>query len=198
MAAIAGVDNSAKVIVIGDSGVGKTSIVESQVTGGFDVSVPPTVAVSTVKTSIQLKDEVVDIKIWDTAGQEQYSALIPMFSRDSMVCIIVADISKPQTVEHIDNWVNILRETEGTQPAIVIAINKVDLENQVEKTRDDIFQELSSKYKNIIFVSAMTGENIHELFILVAKEAADALRARPLDACERPSLRIERRGKCKC
>ena len=191
-------DNSAKVIIIGDSGVGKTSLVESQVTGDFDVSVPPTVAVATVKTSIQLKDETVDIKIWDTAGQEQYSSLIPMFSRDSMVCIIVCDISKPDTIAHIDKWVSILDETEGARPAIVIAVNKIDLENQVEKTRDDIFQELAPKYTNIIFVSALTGENVQELFIVVAKEAAEALRARPLDTCERPSLRRQPERPCKC
>lgn len=191
-------DNSAKVIVIGDSGVGKTSLVESQVTGGFDECVPPTVAVATVKTSIRLKDEVVDIKIWDTAGQEQYSSLIPMFSRDSLVCIIVCDISKPQTIDHIDNWVAILHETEGMQPSIVIAVNKIDLENQVEKRRDDIFQDLSKKYKNIVFVSAQTGENVHELFVLVAKEAAEALKARPLDSNDRPSLRTRPEKGCKC
>ena len=171
-------DNAAKVIMIGDSGVGKTSIVTSKEFSTFDVNVPPTVAVSTTTTSIQLKDRVVDIKIWDTAGQEQYSSLIPMFSRDAKVCVVTCDITKQSSIDHVGNWIKMVEEGQNVRPAIVIAVNKIDLEKQTQKTRSEIVQELAPKCRNIVFVSALTRENIDDLFILVAKEAAEQMKAK--------------------
>lgn len=171
-------ENATKVIIIGDSGVGKTSIVTAKVFSTFDVNVPPTVAVSTTTTSIQLKDRVVDLKIWDTAGQEQYSSLIPMFSRDAKVCIVTCDITKQSSIEHVDHWIHMVEEGQNVRPAIVIAVNKIDLEKDTEKTRAEIEQELASRCRNVVFVSALTRENIDELFILVAKEAVEQMKVK--------------------
>ena len=160
---------SYKLIIIGDSSTGKTSIINRYLFGKFDPMVQATVGVSNLHSVVKLnKDTAVDLKIWDTAGQEQYSALIPMFSRDSDVCILVSDFSRPETIDHIDQWVDRLHKS-GENPPLIVAVNKIDLDGV--KPKELILMELKQKYQNILFVSAVSGHNICELFLTAAQVA---------------------------
>ena len=159
-----------KVIIMGDAGTGKTSIINRFIYNKYDQFTSSTVGVDNIHSRIKVGDQTVCLRIWDTAGQEQYSSLIPMFSRDSDVCILVADISRPDTIDHIEGWIAKLHES-GENPPIIVAINKTDL--QGPKPMELVRSELLVKYQNVLFVSAATGTFIKELFDVVARTAIE-------------------------
>ena len=129
-----------------------------------------TVGVSNLETKIQVnKNDTVTLNIWDTAGQEQYSALIPMFSRDSNVCILVADYTKPETIDHLQSWLDRLHKN-GENPPYIAVINKIDLGGPKELIRT----ELKSKFNNIIFSSAKTGQSIIDIFLTTGRLALES------------------------
>lgn len=172
---------SFKVIVLGDSGVGKTSLVIKQCQETFSFQRAPTIGTNHIKTVIEIDDYDVELKIWDTAGQEQFAALVPMYARGAQVCIFVASLIDPASIKHIENWHERLN-TAGENPPFIVAINKTDMASDATVSIDQVREEYSEKYPNMYFVSARTGDCVHELFAGAAQEALKALKTKEADA----------------
>jgi small GTP-binding protein len=156
-----------KVILLGDAGVGKTSIVNRRCCNEFSERVPMTVGLSNLATIVQVRGSPVELKIWDTAGQEKYSALIPMFSRNSDVCILVADASNLESIHHLPKWEAALRNSACSAP-IAVAVNKIDLVDDFDPIHATGFH---GRYEKVLFVSAKTGNHINLLFTLAGEIA---------------------------
>ncbi|KAH0794276.1 small GTP-binding protein [Histomonas meleagridis] len=191
---------SFKVIMLGDSGVGKTSIVLRRTKGSFTFQMNPTIGTSHIKTNVKINEQTVELKIWDTAGQEQFASLVSMYTRGTDVCIIVASVVDESSIQSIDKWKNRLNET-GEFPPIIIALNKIDMEESSEEITI-LSEKFSSQYNNVIFVSAKTGEGIDSLFISAAEEALRSAQASQQKDTENPppsdiTLR-EEENKCSC
>lgn len=152
-----------KLILLGDAGVGKTSIVNRRCYGKFDDKLAMTVGVSSVSTLVQVSGRNIELKIWDTAGQEQYTALIPMFSRNSNVCVLVADATNPATLSNLAKWEDILHQSE-CNPPIIVAVNKTDLVTDMDSKIEEISEEVMTRFSRVVFVSAKNGSGIDILF----------------------------------
>ena len=163
-------DLAYKVVLIGDSGVGKTAIISMKTRKSFDAETPPTVGSLTQSTTISIDGQQVTLNLWDTAGQERYQSLTKSFLHDTKVAIAVADISNPLTIDHLDSWVNLLYEC-SPKAQIVVALNKSDLAIHNQALIRDARVKLIHKYENIMTVSALTGSNIQELFDVVGSIA---------------------------
>ena len=161
---------SFKVIVLGDSGVGKTSLVIRQTRGQFSFVMAPTIGTSHMKTVLPIDDYDVELKIWDTAGQEQFATLVPMYARGANVCILVASYFDPTSLKNLEVWQERLKEA-NENPPFVVAINKTDMVDGAPMTIDQIREEYGEKYPNLFFVSAKTGDSVNELFACAAQEA---------------------------
>jgi small GTP-binding protein len=159
-----------KVIILGDTGVGKTSIVRRQALNTFDFKMVPTLGAAHIRCPMTLGDRSLELMLWDTAGQERFSSLVPMYARDADVCIIVASIVSPDSCENVLVWRDRLLDS-GEKPPVVVAINKMDLADGAPVTADQLKASLSS-FTSIYFVSARTGECIEQLFVEVAGLAA--------------------------
>ena len=164
---------SYKLIIIGDTGVGKTSLALRQCRGNFSFQMAPTVGAGHLKTMVKVNDRDVELKIWDTAGQEQFASLVSMYSKDARACIIVASCVDHLSIEHIDSWRDRLHE-QGERPPIIVAINKTDMKDGGMEWQDEIRSNLSEKYSNIFFVSARSGDGVQSLFVSAAREAMKA------------------------
>jgi small GTP-binding protein len=158
-----------KVILLGDTGVGKTSIARRQAHGTFDFKMTPTVGASHLRATMTVGCEAVDLLLWDTAGQEQFASLVPMYARGAHVCIIVASIVNPDSCENITLWRDRLLES-GEKPPIVVAVNKIDLIDGAPMDVETLKEKLAS-FPSLYFVSARTGDCIDQLFIDVAQLA---------------------------
>lgn len=154
---------SFKVILVGDSGVGKTSIANRIAHQQFLTNTPATIGTGTYRIVVPVENTQIELKLWDTAGQEKYKSIIPMFKRETSACIIVASVDSTESVEHIVDWNRMMTE-DGVEPTIFIAVNKTDLNIPIDDMRD----KLMNTFPEVHFVSAKSNYGINELFNQVA------------------------------
>jgi small GTP-binding protein len=160
---------SLKVILVGSTGVGKTSLVSCYFNNPFDAQSLPTVAPASCAATVRLDDNLqVELQIWDTAGQERFQSISKMFYRDANVALVCFDSS---TITSIDTWVQAVRE-EVVDCVIFLVATKVDLLNDDEtasclKLLNEKQEELSAKMA--LSTSAVTSLGVKEVFTEVAK-----------------------------
>ena len=163
---------SYKVIILGDAGVGKTSLANRQCRNDFSFQMTPTIGTSHMKTIVALGDRSVELRIWDTAGQEQFASLVSMYARGAKVCILVASICDVNSIANLEVWRERLYAA-GETPPIIVAINKVDMQND-SLTMDQVREQYGDKYPDMLFVSAKTGDGVAGLFTAAADAAFKA------------------------
>jgi small GTP-binding protein len=128
----------------------------------------PTVGANHQRKRIVVDERDVDIFIWDTAGQEQFQSLTPLYARSACVAVITAAINDSLSFHNLDHWIDILSSASDEVPPAVLAVNKVDLRENAVLSDDEIAQRYRSKFADIFFVSAVTNEGIDNLFMYAA------------------------------
>jgi small GTP-binding protein len=164
---------SFKVVLLGDSGVGKTSLITRWTTGAFSKGTNPTVGANHQRKRLAIEGREVDLFLWDTAGQEQFQALTPLYARCAAVAILTTSIVETASFVNIDRWIDLLCSASDELPPIVLAVNKVDLRGSpgsAQKSADDIQREYQKRFAGIFFVSAFTGEEVENMFMFAALE----------------------------
>lgn len=163
---------SYKVVILGDSGVGKTSLIQMYSRSSFETDTLPTIKCD-VETKVEkIGDRQIELKIWDTAGQEKYFSLVKNFLRDTTVAVIVGDLTNEGSIQNISKWEEQLKQEVPTAE-VVIAINKSDLGRTNPKLISKAKDLLVYKYTDIYVVSAVTGNNVQPLFHCVANKCAN-------------------------
>lgn len=163
-------ENSYKLILLGDTGVGKTSIISRRMYQRFDDNMPLTVGVSNFTIMEKANGKDIELKVWDTAGQEQYSSLIPMFSRNSDICILCCDVDSPKSFDNLEMWETLLKDS-GCDPPIILAVNKIDLSSDDFETIFEQHSKVLERFDTILYVSAKINCGIDDLFRLAAEKA---------------------------
>jgi small GTP-binding protein len=160
---------SFKAVLLGDSGVGKTSIVTRWTTGVHQKISNPTIGANHQRKRVVIDDRDIDLFIWDTAGQEQFQSLTPLYARSACVAILTASVTDRKSFENVGHWVEILSSATDELPPIVLAANKIDLRESAQITDEEIEAEYRSKFAGLFFVSAVTDEGINNLFAFAAQ-----------------------------
>ena len=163
-------DLSFKIIVIGDSGVGKSCLTNRATTNLFEDTYSATVGFEFLSFNVKIEDKVVKLQIWDTCGQELYRSLITNFYRNSSLAIIVYAVNSKDSFENIEMWLRELRTHSNPDAKVFLIGNKIDLENE-RKISTEEGQRYAEQYKLNKFVetSAKTGFNAKNIFIEAAK-----------------------------
>eukprot|EP01017_Pseudomicrothorax_dubius_P011673 TRINITY_DN1440_c0_g3_i2.p1 TRINITY_DN1440_c0_g3~~TRINITY_DN1440_c0_g3_i2.p1 ORF type:complete len:170 (+),score=38.51 TRINITY_DN1440_c0_g3_i2:141-650(+) len=162
-----------KLIIIGDSEVGKTNILTRYVHDTFNESYLPTIGVDFGIKTFSIKDKTVKLQIWDTAGQERFRTITTSYYSGCAAAIVVYDITNQASFENIQNHVKFIRQANPA--ALVVAVgNKTDLSGtRVVKYEDE--DKLSKELEIQFFeVSAKTGDKIQSLFETIADKLASA------------------------
>jgi Ras-related protein Rab-5C len=159
-----------KVIFVGHSGVGKTSIINKKQNDSFNIYQEATIgaAYTTMKISID-DDTEVSFGVWDTAGQERYDALTPLYFRGCRVAVVVFDLSKKDSFKRANYWMKKIEEKyKDYLEGYILVGSKCDKKNAREVTVDEA-HKLAEKFGTHYYeVSALTGECISDLFMQVA------------------------------
>ncbi|KAJ9692395.1 hypothetical protein PVL29_011448 [Vitis rotundifolia] len=169
----------AKLVLVGDMGTGKTSLVLRFVKGQFFDHQEPTIGAAFFTQLLSLNEATVKFDIWDTAGQERYHSLAPMYYRGAAAAVVVYDISNVDTFVRAKKWVQELQKQGNKNLVMALVANKCDLESKREvKTEEG---EKLSEENGMFFIetSAKTSLNINELFYEIAKRLAIAQPSQP-------------------
>jgi small GTP-binding protein len=161
-----------KVVVLGNSGAGKTSIILRWISDQFSKSSKPTIGSNHQRKRVELSDGPADLFIWDTAGQEQFQALMPLYTRSSSLAIITASIVDEESFQAIPRWIETVISACDPCPPLLLAVNKIDLTENALYSHEEIIDKYGSQFAGVFFISALSGENIENLFSAAANEAA--------------------------
>ena len=152
-----------KIVIIGESMVGKTSILLRYIKGKFIKVGERTINTNCFKKTISINNMTFEINIWDTAGEEKYHAMAPIFYRGADGAVITFDFTRRETFNRAQKWFEELNQFSENNPKIILVGNKHDLDNKTVTGEEA--RELAGKYKAIFLsVSALTGENVNEIF----------------------------------
>jgi small GTP-binding protein len=155
-----------KIVMIGEAGVGKSTMVYRSIHGKLDPNLAPTMGASFYLKKIIIDEKPFALNVWDTAGQERYKSICGMYYKDADACICVLDISDPNTLSKSEIWIQRYKQHNlKDEPTILLACNKCDLpQEQWHISEADL--ESYAKFRNYsyIFTSSITGEGLDEIF----------------------------------
>jgi small GTP-binding protein len=155
---------SLKLVVLGDTHVGKTALVSRASTGSFTATERPTVGAQSVDLPFRRADgEVVNLKIWDTAGQEKYRTLVPMYFRGAGAAVVVFDLTERSSFESLEEWVKQLRQSSKDSELAIVG-NKADLDGRVVSWEEGQAGATALGANFYLETSAVTGQNVMEIF----------------------------------
>ena len=153
-----------KMIFVGDQSTGKSCILNRFANNQFDDQYQATIGLDFQSKNVIIKDQDVRLLLYDTAGQEKFRSLIPMYIRESHIVLFVYDITRKESFENIPKWFSDVLDIKSNEAVFVLVGNKIDLENERKVSFDE--GKKFAEEKNIIFgeVSAKTGDGFDFLF----------------------------------
>lgn len=165
-----------KVVLLGESGVGKTCIISRYINGNFDEQVISTNGASYAGKTMTFDEleQTVKFEIWDTAGQEKYRSLTKIFYKDASVAILVYDITDQKSYEELQNyWLSQVKESAPKDIVIGIAANKSDKINEERVNEEEARKYAESVGAIFMSTSAFNASGVDELFKQVGLKFLD-------------------------
>ena len=159
-----------KIVLIGDSGVGKTNILSRYLTNEFSLTTQATVGVEFGSKIIKKGEKLIKLQIWDTAGQERYKSITSAYYKGSKGAFVVYDISRKNTFDNVDKWINELKNNGSEDVYIMLVGNKSDLKDKREISDEEVKKK--AEVYNVAFceTSALEGKNIEYAFECLINE----------------------------
>jgi len=165
-----------KTIIAGDGGVGKTTMLHRYVKGRFIENMQMTIGVEFFLKELKVEREKVMLQIWDFGGQERFRFLLENYARGAKGALLLFDLTRPITLDNLEQWVNICRAEDPDLPILFIG-SKSDLAGSINISEDFVFQfQEENNFFNYLNISSKTGENVELAFELVAKEILNHIR----------------------
>lgn len=159
-----------KIVLTGDSGVGKSCLLSRFTRNEFDIESKSTIGVEFATRSIKVGGKTVKAQVWDTAGQERYRAITSAYYRGAVGALITYDISKLRSFNNIERWLTELRELSDSDIVVMLVGNKVDLKHLRAVNSEDA-QEFAEQNKMLfIETSALDATNVEDAFNLTIKK----------------------------
>ena len=152
------------VVLIGDSGVGKSNLLSRFTRNEFNLDSKSTIGVEFATRSIQVDAKTIKAQIWDTAGQERYRAITSAYYRGAVGALLVYDISKHQTYENVTRWLKELRDHADSNIVIMLVGNKSDLKHLRAVPTEEAKQFASENNLSFIETSALDASNVELAF----------------------------------
>lgn len=149
-----------KIVIIGEAGVGKTSLMSKFVTNTFSDQMQPTIGCDIQNKSMIVEGRKVDVRLWDTAGCERFQTMLPLYYRGCHGAILVYDVTRRETFNKLRDWLVELENNLTNDNAIVMIIG-----NKIDKTGRQVSKEEGNNYakqRSALFIetSAKTSEGV--------------------------------------
>jgi small GTP-binding protein len=162
-----------KITIIGDSGTGKSSIMERYVNNTFDNNLVSTIGVEFMTKEIKVNGRNAKLQIWDTAGQERFRAISRSIYHGSKAIIIVYDITNSATFNSLEKWISDSKVHLPPNTPYFLVGNKVDLDH-LRDVKTQTAKSFADKFEmSFLETSAATNQNISNIFEMIAKKITD-------------------------
>uniref|UniRef100_A0A7N0TL04 Uncharacterized protein n=1 Tax=Kalanchoe fedtschenkoi TaxID=63787 RepID=A0A7N0TL04_KALFE len=160
---------NAKLVLLGDVGAGKSSLVLRFVKGQFVEFQESTIGAAFFSQTLAVNDETVKFEIWDTAGQERYHSLAPMYYRGAAAAIVVYDITNQASFDQAKKWVQELQAQGNPNMVVALAGNKADLVDARKVVTEET--QIYAQDNGLFFMetSAKAATNVNDIFYEIAK-----------------------------
>ena len=185
--------NTHRVVLIGDSQVGKTSLIHKFVRNSFEKQQKNTVGAVFHTYEEEVNGQKVIMQIWDTAGQEKYRSLGPIYYRNASAGVAVFDVTNADSLTGLQQWIDDFnRHTDN--PLIFIVGNKTDIKESQAVSKEEAQSFADKNNATLYFTSAKSGENVTELFKGVFNELIKS--GKCVIAEKRPEVKEEKQSGC--
>ena len=159
-----------RIVIIGNASVGKTALLNQLIDHSFHEFEQSTIGANYQLYAASIDGTRVEVQIWDTAGQEKFKSLGPIYYRNSLGAAVVFDVTNRKTFDDLSEWITAFTEVAGTDTSIVIVANKIDAVEKQQIEFDEIRDWAESKGYLLFLTSAKTGEGVEQLFYALAKD----------------------------
>ena len=151
-----------RLLIVGDSTVGKTNFIMRFINDKFNESYMTTSGIDLKTKDIEIKNKNIRIQIWDTAGQEKYRAITRNLFLKVLGVLIIYDITNEKSYNNLKTWVQLIREDCGSHMQIIIVGNKCDLDSERKINQEEVLKYARKEKIEYIETSCKTGENVQK------------------------------------
>ncbi|KAM6039294.1 LOW QUALITY PROTEIN: ras-related protein Rab-13 [Chlamydotis macqueenii] len=190
-------DHLFKLLLIGDSGVGKTCLIIRFAEDNFTSTYISTIGIDFKIRTVDI-DEKIKLQVWDTAGQERFKTITTAYYRGAVGIILVYDITDEKSFENIQNWMKSIKENASAGVERLLIGNKCDMEGKRKVQRDEA-EKLAKEHGIRFFESAKSSVNVEEAFSTLARDILHKSSRKAAPSSSRPLLEPgpeEDGGKC--
>ncbi|KXN91977.1 Ras-related protein Rab-11A [Leucoagaricus sp. SymC.cos] len=171
-----------KVVLIGDSGVGKSNLLSRFTRNEFNLESKSTIGVEFATRSINVDGKTVKAQIWDTAGQERYRAITSAYYRGAVGALLVYDIAKHATYVNVTRWLKELRDHADANIVIMLVGNKSDLKHLRAVPTDEAKAFATENNLSFIETSALDASNVESAFQTILTDIYRIVSAKSLES----------------
>jgi len=159
-----------KILTAGEGGVGKTTLLRRYVEGKFSAETKMTIGVEFFLKEVEVDGKQCTLQLWDFGGQERFRFLLESYVLGAKGALLMFDLTRPMTLENLEEWVNLVRRSDNTIPVLFIG-TKLDLETDI-MVEDNYALQFKDNYKLFDFlkISSKTGQNVQESFELLTRK----------------------------
>ena len=162
-----------KILLLGDSSVGKTCICTRYSDNTFQEDHLATIGLDFKVKSVNLDGKIVKVQIWDTAGQDRFKSITKNYYKGAHGIILIYDITNRRTFDNVKNWVDIIKEEVSEKVTVILVGNKID-SNENRKVSTEEGQGIANEYGLQFYeTSAKTGDNIDRAFNNLIKKTVE-------------------------
>ena len=163
-------DSKLKIVIIGDSGIGKTCLVKRFIQDGLDSNKKPTEGLDLFSKNLKINDNVFRIEIWDASGDKKYRTIRPAYYKGANGAIVVYDVTSKTSFDSVDNYISELKEIVSTDIKIMMIGNKIDLKDEKEVSTEEALSKGKYFELPLVEASAIDSTNVKQAFYDFIKE----------------------------
>ncbi len=159
-----------KVVLLGDTSVGKSCLANRFVNDSFFEFQEPTIGAAFMTRNLEVGNYNIRYEIWDTAGQERYRSLAPMYYRGAMAAVVVYDITQEDSFKGAKTWIHEIKKKGRNDCIIVLVGNKSDLEDKRKVQKEGVYEYVHNEKILYFEASAKSGDNVEHIFYIIGEK----------------------------
>lgn len=168
-----------RIVTCGEASVGKTALLKRITLNRFNSNEPATIGSDYYHYDTEVEGRHIEIQIWDTAGEERFRSVVPIYFRNSTGAVLVFDQTRKETFERLTDWVRLYKETNGEEALFFVAANKSDLMREEGSSTffEDVYDWASHEGYPVYQTSAKTGEGVALMVDEIIRKVSETMRA---------------------